>query len=713
MQLFDLNSTYPESSAFLSSEEMWIDNRNIVKQRIGCSTITYCHLRLEGALQKIAEHGFTAIDIGVHPLNYPHINPLKWTQKNTEALVRQLKELNLRVSSLNVDPSGLAARYRDEPLEYIESLFVIARELGAYTVTVPPGPSVKEKDWLEIAKSAVPNFKRLAETAEAQGIRLTIEAPYTNTLAGNYEQSCRLFELIGDPRIGCTFDTSHAQRNDPRPIVQGIASLGAPILHVHLRDAFWKDGSLTPGKGGCDYMPFIERLIKNGYLGDFNLELESTHTDTDQEIDYAKNYIETIIDGKDLPEEFARWKDHKAQFRRAMISILKNPRSFLAAQPFLKRMYKPLKDRIPQFFIRYEMGWRRRFIINGSNEISPKKARHISYATDKTVRVAILGCGKIGFKMFSGGFARLPNVELVGVADIDHDAAKKTAHKLRCVPYYSVEDLIHKPKPNLVVNSTKEWAHYDTTMQLLNNGIDVFCEKIMADSLEHGERMVRCAAEKERVLSVNYNWRYLPGIAKIRQIKESRTLGELYVLRFFCHSWAWNHVLDLVDFLGGKATSVSAITRQRDEYLIKNSWYRFADEILYIPDLYALATLETAEGVGATITCSSNLWEPESCLFNLDAVFQKGIITLSGIRTYDALGLISCSEKHIDIKQGMSPKDGPNTFAITWQRSIENFMDAYMRGKPVPTSGEQGLRVMKMEHAIVQSAKSGRKILLD
>ena len=693
-----------------------MDVREALKHRIGCSTITYCHLRLDDALQKIAEHGFTAIDIGVNPRNYRHINPLKWTQNDTKALVRRLSELKLRVSSLNVDPSGLAARYRDEPLEYVEFVFPVARELGAYTVTVRPGPSATEKDWLEAAKSAVPKFKRLVDAADAHGMRVSIEAPYTNTLAENYEQSSRLFALIDDSRIGCTFDTSHGRRNDPRPIVEGIAAVGAPILHVHLRDAFWKDGSLTPGKGACDYMPFIEQLIKNGYSGDFNFELQSAQSDPDQEISYAKNYIENIIDGRELPREFARWKDRNGQVRRALMSIVKHPGSFVATHPSVKKMLKPtfdfLKNNAPQSFIRYEMGWKRRFSMHGANQISIKKAERISYANKKTVRVAILGCGNMGYKMHGPGFARLPNAEIVGVADIDQDAAEKTARKLRCTPYFSIEDLIHKAKPNLVANCTAEWVHYDTTMQLLNNGIDVFCEKIMADSLEHGERMVRCSAEKQRVLSVNYNYRYLPGIVKIKEIKESGRLGGLYVLRFFCHSWAWNHVLDLVDFLGGRATSLSAITRQRDEYFVKHPWSRFADEIFYYPDLYALVTLETAEGVGVAIT-GSNLWEPESCLFNLDAVFEKGVITLSGVRTYDAVGLISCSEKRVNVKQGMHPKEGLNTFAITWQRSIENFMDAYMHGKPVPTSGEQGLRVMRMEHAIVQSAKSGQKIPLD
>ena len=57
-----------------------MENRSAIKRRIGCSTITFCHLELDNALRKIASHGITAIDaahgtLTVHALNAVAILP--------------------------------------------------------------------------------------------------------------------------------------------------------------------------------------------------------------------------------------------------------------------------------------------------------------------------------------------------------------------------------------------------------------------------------------------------------------------------------------------------------------------------------------------------------------------------------------------------------------------------------------------------------------
>jgi len=688
-----------------------------VKARIGCSTLTFKSSSLIEALDRIAAEGFRAIDIGIIPCHCCHIEPVGWTERDNLLLLDELNSRQLRLSSLNVSLNSFPARYDAEPWEYLEKCVKIAAQLGAYTVTIPPGPPTNEKHWVEAANTITKHFRKLADFAEDSGMRISIEAPHAFTLAEDYAQAARLFEIANDPRLGCAFDTSHAQRDDRYSISEGTNRVGAEIVHVHLRDTLWKNIDLTPGKGQCDYLPFIRTLLDRGYQGDFNFELEDNKANNDhiaQELKFAKKYLHHILDGEQLPPDFEAWKSKRRQLVEMAVRSLRDPKSFVVNRSSLKTKLKPianlLRQTLPKRSTRFEVRWQKHWTIKRVNRIEFVQGPPPSLsAGQRIIRVGILGCGGVGDNMHAPGFARLPGVQVVGVCDKQHELADDTARRIGCRPFYSLNEMVEQAKPTLVANCTKEWVHYNTTMYLLEHGIDVFCEKIMAEEEAKGEAMVRRAAEKGRVLAVNFNWRFLPGIQKIKQIKESGGLGELCILRFFCHSWVWHHAIDLVGHLGGGIASVSAFLRQDSPDRDHRPWRRFADKIPYVPGICGMAMLETAQGIAANIT-SSELWNPETCLFNLDAVFRRGVISLSGIRMSDAVGILSSDQNHLNLRDDLVPRDGTSRFAITFQRSIEAFVKAYAKGDEIPSSGKDGLRAMRVEKAIMQSAASGRKI---
>ena len=690
-----------------------------IKNRIGCSTISFRHLPLPQALDKIQALGFSPVDIGVLPSFCPHLDLVHWTDKDTTALVSGLAARKLRVSSLNVDPSGLAICHPDEPVEFLAASLKIAAGLGARTVTLQTGPSAVESEWLEKANVVAQRIRHLAEVGHRLGLRVSVEAPHTGTLASNYEQSARLFKLINDPRVGCTFDTSHAQLNNPQSLVEGIAAVGAEILHVHLRDVLGNSFAVTPGKGVCEFAPLLQALAERGYAGDFNLEQECSPSAAEAEVCFARDYLQLVLEGKPLPPEYAIWRT--PQRRRAMRwrAIKDNPKLFLTSQPWyawtLQPIMRPLvkiaRASKPVNCRRYEAGWQQQNFFSRPIRVELESPSSALPPGAKAKRVAILGCGTIGHNMQAPSFACLAGVEMVGVCDTNFRLAEVTGKLLGCPAFKDQSELVTQTKPDLVANCTTEAMHSRTSLQLLDQGVDVFCEKIMAESIASGEAMVQRATERGRVLAVNFNWRFLPGIQKIRQIKEAGTLGELCMLRIVCHAWVWHHLLDLVTYLGGKPVGLTAQCRQDSLFDDRRPWRRFADEMLYLPSVYAMAMLETSEGVGASIT-SSDLWNPYGCLFSLDAVFRRGVVSLSAVHMADARGILSCDKNGVDVQLAPAERREARTYAVTFKRSIAAFMDAYSQGKTPPTSGADALFTMRMEQAVVESAKSGRKISL-
>ena len=117
-----------------------------------------------------------------------------------------------------------------------------------------------------------------------------------------------------------------------------------------------------------------------------------------------------------------------------------------------------------------------------------------------------------------------------------------------------------------------------------------------------------------------------------------------------------------------------------------------------------LANLATEAGVAASLV-STELVDPDGLLFNLDAVFDKGTINLSGVCDRSIGTLSSSLGDKLDLR--CRPSDGPSDFSISFQRAIEAFAADYLAGKRPPTTGEDGLQAMRLEQALVESARSG------
>ncbi len=633
-------------------------------------------------------------------------------------MAASLAERNLRLSSLNVNVTGLAFRHEGESLEFLETTVRIAARLGARTITLPVPPACAEDKWLAVAQTLAQQVRHLAEIGHQLGLRVSLEAPHTGTLAPDYKQSARLFALINDARIGCTFDTSHAQLNDPRPLMEGLRAVGAEILHVHLRDVDVGSYAVTPGKGVCDFVPLFQALVERGYPGDFNLELECSPAEAEAEVRYAREYLETILAGKPLPPEYAAARGSKQRFMRRLHKIRRHPKAYITSrswyrllQPMVRPLMRTARALLPTNYYRYESVWRKRQLAGKNLFVKLERPSARLAAGGQAKRVAILGCGTIGHNMHGPIFANRSEVQIVGVCDSKEDLAAASGRALGCPAFTDLAELVCRTKPDLVANCTTEAAHSVSSLYLMDHGVDVFCEKIMAESLASGELMVRRAAERGRVLAVNFNWRFQPGILKIRQIKEAGTLGELCLLRFVCHAHLWHHVLDLVNFLGGKTVNIASQSRLDPLFEDRRPWRRFADQLLYLPGVYANALLETSEGVGATITCS-NLWSPAGYLLNLDAVFRRGVVSLSGVNPYDVLGTLSCDQEHIDLRLDRHTRKNCPDYSTIFERSVRAFFDAYLQAQRPPTTGEDGLFAMRMEHAVVESAKTGRTIRL-
>lgn len=317
-------------------------------------------------------------------------------------------------------------------------------------------------------------------------------------------------------------------------------------------------------------------------------------------------------------------------------------------------------------------------------------------------RGVVVGCGGAGAQ-HARGFATSPLAELVGVCDLDARRAETVAERHGCRAFTDLDTMLAAVQPTVASVATRELLHHDPVVTALRAGCHVYCEKIMAGTREEGRSMLRAAAEAERVLAVGYNYRHFGVFKRLRQMIDEGELGEVGALFCTTHRFCWHHVLDLSRFLLGDVVEVSAVLDD-DPAMAVSFWPR-TEEMLYIPSRLASATLTFASGARAVIHSSGH--QPfHYSLIDLRLIGSKGAIDVQRITVDDLVGRVEASVPW------PGPAAGPTTLDDSFVFSLHAFVEALADGRPAPTDGRDGMAVMGIEHAVVQSAALKQSVVL-
>src|SRR5512139_2043915 len=119
------------------------------------------------------------------------------------------------------------------------------------------------------------------------------------------------------------------------------------------------------------------------------------------------------------------------------------------------------------------------------------------------IRIALLGGGGMG-QGDTETALRVPGVELVAVADVYDgrfdECRKKFGKDVQTTRDYR-EVLARKDVDAVIVASPDHW-HMQMTIDALETGKDVYCEKPMMHSIDEGARMLEAEKKTGRVLQV-------------------------------------------------------------------------------------------------------------------------------------------------------------------------------------------------------------------
>lgn len=146
------------------------------------------------------------------------------------------------------------------------------------------------------------------------------------------------------------------------------------------------------------------------------------------------------------------------------------------------------------------------------------------------VRWAILGAGRIAHK-FAQDFAATERGTLVAVAAREEARAHAFAGQYNISNVYTYEELYQSPDVDAVYIATTHNFHYEQTLQCLNNGKAVLCEKPITINDAEMKKLAAVATEKN-VFLMEALWTYfLPALQRAKTWLEEGRIGALKIIQ--------------------------------------------------------------------------------------------------------------------------------------------------------------------------------------
>ncbi|MGR3809201.1 Gfo/Idh/MocA family protein [Jiulongibacter sp. NS-SX5] len=155
------------------------------------------------------------------------------------------------------------------------------------------------------------------------------------------------------------------------------------------------------------------------------------------------------------------------------------------------------------------------------------------------IKVGVVGTGFIGPAHIEA-LRRLPNVEVVALAEITKDLAEEKAAQLGIATGCTFDEMLKMDEIQSVHICTPNFLHYSQSKQALEAGKHVVCEKPLSKDLPEAKELVEIAEKSGLVNAVHFNLRYYPMVRQMKVMREKGELGDVFsVIGSYLQDWLY------------------------------------------------------------------------------------------------------------------------------------------------------------------------------
>jgi UDP-N-acetyl-2-amino-2-deoxyglucuronate dehydrogenase len=341
--------------------------------------------------------------------------------------------------------------------------------------------------------------------------------------------------------------------------------------------------------------------------------------------------------------------------------------------------------------------------------------------TERRVRVALVGCGRIAQNHFKAIHQHAERCELTAVCDTDPLALAAAAQLTGARPYASMHKMLAQSDADCVILATPSGLHAEQAIEVAKSGRSVITEKPMATRWEDGKRMVAaCDAAGVHLFVVKQNRRNAT-LQLLKRAVEQRRFGRIYMVTLnvfwtrpqeYYDSASWrgtwefdggafmnqaSHYVDLLDWIVGPIESVQAYTATlaRD---------------IEVEDTGVISVRWRNGALGSMNV--TMLTYPSNLEGSITIIGELGTVRIGGVAVNQIQQWQFAEERPEDEGIARASYETSSVYGFGHPLYYDNVITV-MRGEAAPeTDGREGLKSLEVLIASYLSARDGKRVAL-
>lgn len=342
--------------------------------------------------------------------------------------------------------------------------------------------------------------------------------------------------------------------------------------------------------------------------------------------------------------------------------------------------------------------------------------------TNRKIRIAVVGCGRISKNHFGSIEQHAQDFELAAVCDIDPAALQTHTSQYKVPGYASMAEMLQKEQLDIVALCTPSGLHPQQAILAAQHKVNVLTEKPMGTRYADGVAMVKaCDQAGVRLFVVKQNRRNAT-LQLLKQAMEQGRFGCVYnvALNVFWtrpqdyydqgNGWrgTWefdggafmnqaSHYIDLLDWIVGPVQSVMAYTAtQARDIEAEDS---------------GVAVIKWRSGAMGTLNVSM-LTYPKNLEGSITIIGEKGTVRIGGVAVNEIQEWQFADARPEDDEVKAASYATTSVYGFGHPLYYKNVVDVMRGGAEPETDGRSGLKSLELLVAMYRSAKDGIKVSL-
>jgi predicted dehydrogenase len=347
----------------------------------------------------------------------------------------------------------------------------------------------------------------------------------------------------------------------------------------------------------------------------------------------------------------------------------------------------------------------------------------------------VIGVGGHGRNRHLIHYYKLPNVEVVAVADVDRERLERISGEFKVKGYLDYREMLDRERPDAVSVVTPTGLHAEVALEAIRRGAHVLVDKPLAHNLEEAAKVVSEAKNRRRILMVGYWSRFSPALDYAIELREGGWLGDIYVAYAYLvrrrgipgkptfidkrlsggggalldiGCYAIDNVLSIMGFPTPVAVSGAVYTKfGRNPEEVRFNWGSWDPSSFELED-YAVGYVRFSNGASMLIEVgwAANVQYPGEEM-RLRILGDRGGIEARGHEAIIEVSYHSRTKRHLYDAKPVLRTPSPEEMSF---EMVKTFVESVVSGREPPVTGEQSLLIHAIIDGIYESAIKGEEI---